>query len=195
MVLPSRIGWTGSLRQGNTIMTVFETERLALRYLRRDDLEDFLELVSDPEIIRYMDDGQPLTREQTERWIEVSLANYEARGYGCFGVTMHDEDRMVGFAGFARPSDRPGVTEIIYALPPALWGKGYATEVARGLISFGLGRAGLERIEATVDPANEPSARVLIKAGMVYDGRRAGEDGSETDFFSIERPVDVADPR
>jgi len=172
---------------------VIETERLALRYLRPEDLDDFHSLTSDPEINRYMDDGQPLSREMTERWIEVSLANYEVRGYGCFGVTMRGDDRadrMVGFAGFARPSDRPGITEIIYALPRPLWGQGYATEIARGLIQFGLERSGLERIEATVDPANEPSKRVLVKAGMVYDGRQTDEDGSETDFFSIERSTE-----
>ncbi len=168
-------------------MIVIETERLALRYLRPEDLDDFHALTSDPEINRYMDDGQPLSREMTLRWIEVSLANYEARGYGCFAVTMRGEDRMIGFAGFARPGDRPGVTEIIYALPKPLWGQGYATEIARGLIRFGFERGGLERIEATVDPANEPSKRVLLKAGMVSDGRRADEDGSETDYFSVER--------
>ena len=173
---------------------MIETERLALRYLRPDDLDDFAALTSDPEINRYMGDGQPLSREQTERWIEVSLENYEARGYGCFAVMMRGNDRMVAFAGFARPPDRPGVTEIIYALPPALWGRGYATEIARGLIEFGLGRAGLTRIEATVDPANEPSKRVLLKAGMVYDGRHEGEDGEEVDVISVERAVRGGDP-
>ncbi len=169
-------------------MIVIETERLAMRYLRPDDLDDFAALTCDPEINLYMDDGQPLSRERTERWIEVSIENYAARGYGCFAVTPLGEDRMIGFAGFARTSDRPGVTEIIYALPSALWGKGYGTEIARGLIEFGLGRAGLTRIEATVDPANEPSKRVLLKAGMVYDGRRTeAEDESETDVFSVER--------
>ena len=168
-------------------MIVIETERLAMRYLRPDDLDDFHALTSDPEINRYMDDGQPLSRENTARWIEVSLANYEARGYGCFAVTPKGEDRMIGFAGFARPADRPGVTEIIYAFPKILWGQGYATEVARGLIEYGLTRAGLDRLEATVDPANEPSKRVLLKAGMTYDGRRPNDDGTETDYFSVER--------
>lgn len=168
-------------------MIVIKTERLAVRFLRPDDLDDFHALTSDPEINRYMDDGQPLSRESTERWIEISLANYEARGYGCFAVTPKGEDRMIGFAGFARPADRPGITEIIYAFPKVHWGKGYATEVARGLIEYGLTRGGLDRIEATVDPANESSKRVLLKAGMTYDGRRPNDDGTETDVFSVER--------
>lgn len=168
-------------------MTVFETERLVVRYLRPDDLDDFFALCSDPDVVRYMDDGQPLTRERTQEWIKVSLANYEARGYGCFGVTTKGDDRLIGFAGFARPSDRPGITEIIYAFLPAYWGRGFATEIAAGLVGFGFERAGLDRIEATVDPANDPSKRVLEKIGMTYDGRRRDDDGAETDYFAIMR--------
>lgn len=179
---------------GVTNVIVIETERLAMRYLRPDDLDDFHGLTSDPEINRYMDDGQPLSRENTERWIEISLANYEARGYGCFAVTPKGEDRMIGFAGFARPADRPGITEIIYAFSKVHWGKGYATEVARGLIEFGLTRGGLDRIEATVDPANDPSKRVLFKAGMTYDGHRPNDEGTETDFFSVERSTQDTNP-
>ena len=43
----------------------FETERLVVRRLRRDDLDDFARLCGDPEIIRYMDNGEPLSRERT----------------------------------------------------------------------------------------------------------------------------------
>lgn len=175
-------------------MIVIATQRLALRHLRHDDLDDFATLTGDPEIMRSMDDGRPLSREQTERWIAVSIENYAARGYGCFAVTLRGEDRMIGFAGFARPRDRPEVMEIIYALPSALWGRGFATEIARGLLGFGLGQAGLARIEATVDPANEPSKRVLLKAGMTFDGRRTGDDGEEVDYFSVERPTAGGDP-
>jgi len=174
---------------------VIETERLALRYLRPDDLDAFYALGSDPDVYRYMDDGKGLSRELTEKWIEISMANYEDHGYGTFAITLRGEDRMIGFAGLVRPIDRPGITELIYAFPKAHWGKGYATEVARGLIAFGFERAKLDRIEATTYPVNEPSKRVLLKAGMTYDGRRPDEeDGTETDFFSIERPNQDGNP-
>jgi len=34
-------------------------------------------------------------------------------------VTTKGEDRLIGFAGFARPPERPGVVELIYAFAPA----------------------------------------------------------------------------
>ncbi|WP_197746834.1 GNAT family N-acetyltransferase [Mycolicibacterium sarraceniae] len=50
------------------------------------------------------------------------------------------------------------------------WSQGYATEVAELLVQFGLEHLRLRRIEATCDPANQASARVLQKAGLNYEG-------------------------
>jgi ribosomal-protein-alanine N-acetyltransferase len=168
-------------------MTVFETDRLVVRRLRPDDLDDFAALCGDPAVVRYMDDGRPLSREQTQQWIDVSLANYRERGWGCFGVAAKPGDRLIGFAGFARPPERPGVVELIYAFAPDRWGRGYATEVAAAMVAFGFDRGGLTRIEATVDPANDASKRVLTKIGMAYQGRQANDDGTFTDYYAIER--------
>lgn len=168
-------------------MNVFETERLAVRQLRPDDLDDFAALTGDPEVVRYMDEGRPLSRDLTRTWIEVSEANYRTRGYGCFAVTEKPNDRMIGFCGFAFPSDRPGIVEVIYAFAPSCWGRGYATEAVGATVAFGLKACGLDRIEATVDPANEASKRVLGKIGMSYQGRGEYDDGSQTDYYAIER--------
>lgn len=131
--------------------------------------------------------GRPLSRELTRKWIDVSLANDRERGWDCFGVTAKPDDRLIGFAGFARPPARPGVVELIYAFAPERWGRGDATEVAGALVAFGFNRAGLDRIEATLDPANEASARVLTKIGMAYLRRATNDDGSSTDVDAIGR--------
>ncbi len=103
-------------------MKEFETERLVVRRLRPDGLDNFAALTGDPEVVRYMDKGRPLSRDLTRTWIEVSEANYRTRGYGCFAVTEKPDDRMIGFCGVAFPSDRPGIVEVIYALSPSLLG-------------------------------------------------------------------------
>lgn len=172
-------------------MEVFETDRLVVRRLRADDLDDFAALTGDPEVMRYVDGGQPLSRDRTKTWIEVSAANYRARGYGCFAVTAKPGGGMIGFCGFARPPDRPGIVELIYAFAPPHWGRGYATEAARATVAFGFDACGMTRIEATVDPANDASKRVLEKVGMAYDGRRQDDDGAFTDYYAIERARDA----
>lgn len=170
-----------------------ETDRLIARRLGLGDLDDLAALCGDPDVVRFMDDGQPLSRDRTREWIEVSLANYRERGWGCFAVAVKPQDGMIGFAGFARPPERPGIVELIYAFGTDHWGRGYATEIAGAMAAFGLERCGLNRIEATVDPANEASQRVLKKIGMVYEGRRADDEGTLIDHYAIERvgPTDA----
>jgi ribosomal-protein-alanine N-acetyltransferase len=51
-----------------------------------------------------------------------------------------------------------------------LGGKGYATEASRAVIDYGFNIMNLNRIEATVDPENVSSVRVLEKLGMQYEG-------------------------
>lgn len=167
-------------------MRVFTTERLTVRRLRPDDLDDFHAICGDPVAMHYMGDGQPLTREVTETWINVSLTNYAERGWGCFAVTPRESDRLIGFCGFARPPERPGIVELIYAFRPEHWGKGYATEAAGAMLEFGFRECGLTRIEATVDPPNLASKRVLEKIGMTHE--RTGREGDiEVDYYAIER--------
>lgn len=134
-----------------------------------------------------MDKGRPLSRDLTRTWIEVSEANYRTRGYGCFAVTEKPDDRMIGFCGVAFPSDRPGIVEVIYAFAPSCWGRSYATEAVRATVAFGLEACGLDRIEATVDPATEVSKRLLEKVGMSYQGRGENADVSLPDYYAIER--------
>jgi RimJ/RimL family protein N-acetyltransferase len=169
---------------------IAQTDRLVIRRLRPEDFDDFHALCGDPVAMRYMGDGQPLTAEQTRKWIEVSLANYAERGWGCFGVTMRnsDRDRLIGFCGFARPADRPGIIELIYAFLPEQWGNGFATEAARAVIAFGFQQAGMARIEATVNTENDASKRVLEKVGMVFEKRVTEEDGEVVEYFAISAP-------
>ncbi len=169
-------------------MIVATTDRLIVRRLRRDDLDEFAAIAGNPQTAEMMDNGEPLSREQTGRWIEVSLENYEIRGWGCFAITTKESDHLIGFGGFARPPDRPGIVELIYAFPPEHWGRGYATEVARAIVQAGFNDFGMTRIEATIDPRNSASRRVLEKIGMTPAGT-LDEDGVEIEIYAIEKPA------
>ncbi|MGH2550743.1 MAG: GNAT family N-acetyltransferase [Thermomicrobiales bacterium] len=168
-------------------MIAVQTDRLIVRRLRQNDLDDFAYLTSHPDVFRYMDDGSPLTREQTQQWLDISLENYEIRGWGCFGITLVGDDRLIGFGGFARPSYRPGIIEIIYAIDPNHWGHGYATEAAAAIVGFGFEHCGMTRIEATVSPLNPASKHVLEKIGMTHIGQFQDGDDEPSDLYAIEK--------
>ncbi len=53
-----------------------------------------------------------------------------------------------------------------YVLAPDVWGRGLATDLARGLLTAAFDVLGLRRVTAGCYADNHASARVLEKAGM-----------------------------
>ena len=85
--------------------------------------------------------------------------------------------RPVGDAGLAVLEDT-GKTQVGYKLARAYWGRGFATEAATALATFGFTQLELPRIVALIHPANVPSTRVADKMGFRYcrtDSRRGFE--------------------
>ncbi len=54
---------------------VCETERLILRHLEWDDLDALAAMLADPEVMRYIGNGSPKTRQQTERLLRHWIAD------------------------------------------------------------------------------------------------------------------------
>lgn len=169
-------------------MNVIETERLTIRELRADDLDSLYEVCCDPEVMKYVGDGEPLSREQVRRWIEKSRENYAAHGFGCFALVEKEGGRLIGYCGLVSPED--GEAEIIYALEKRRWGCGLAGEAARAVLDFGLRRCGLRRVVATIDPDNRASLRIAEGLGMRFRESRLDEHGLPEHLYSVESSTD-----
>ena len=170
-------------------MKVLETQHLIVRHLRVDDLADLLEVCGDPDVMLYMGDGRPLSREQTEKWIEKSQVNYRQHGFGCFAVVARESHKFVGFCGLVNPSfGKVPEAEIIYALKKEHWGQGLAREVAGAMIEFGFGQCHLQRIVATIAPENSASVRIVERLGLKCQGDRTDEHGLPEVVYAIENP-------
>jgi len=170
-------------------ITCYETARLRVRHFTARDLDALAALCADTEAMRFMGDGDTLTREQCARWIEVSEGKYRDRGYGTSAVVEKETGAFVGFCGVVRPPEQD-FDEIIYALARAHWGKGYATEAARAMLDYVFAVSELDAIYATIHPDNAVSGRVAVKIGMTFleDRQFEGEDGV-TKVYVIRRPA------
>ncbi len=162
--------------------TIFESERLRCRRWVAEDFEPLLTVYSDREAMRWVGDGQPISRSECEEWFKVTEANYAKRGYGMFALIDTDSCAVVGFAGLVHPGGQ-SEPEIKYALLRSHWGLGLATEAVRQLLAYGASVHGLSRIIATVAQGNLASQRVLSKADMTLAGERQHDDGTNTLVF------------
>ena len=158
---------------------LFRTERLTVRRLAAGDVEDLLAVYGDREVVRWVDDGEPLTRADAERWVEVTDRNFARRGRGMAALVLTATGEVVGFCGIVRPGDQEE-DEVKYALRRDRWGQGLATEVVEAMLDHAERRFGLGRIIATVAAENRASLRVLEKVGMRPLGERLEDDGSVT---------------
>jgi ribosomal-protein-alanine N-acetyltransferase len=92
-------------------------------------------------------------------------------GYS-FLVFRRSDRELVG--GVSLSNIRRGVSQsgsIGYWLGEAYARQGYMTAAVGAVKALGLGRLGLHRLEAACLPENEPSQRLLLRAGFVQEGR------------------------
>jgi RimJ/RimL family protein N-acetyltransferase len=162
-----------------------ETERLLLRKITPDDLDEFAHRIfADPEVIRYMPKRDLTPRERAERALNVSNQNWLAHGYGAWLVTDKVDGQLIGACDF--DTEVMSDVELGYTLAKAYWGKGIATEVARAAVRFGFENLKLERIVAVVVPENKASWRVLERIGFIYE-KKAHYYGFDVVYYVIKR--------
>ena len=152
-------------------MKVFlETERMVLRQFERDDLDLVVELDGDPEVMRYINNGQPVDLAEVTENLEWWLRYYERdNGYGFWAAIEKATGRFLGWFHF-RPHEGAGPLEpeLGYRLRRDAWGQGYASEGSRALIDKGFTEFGVERVNAETMAVNVGSRRVMEKAGLRY---------------------------
>lgn len=146
--------------------TAPETERMQLRMFAPDDLDALALIFSNPEVMRYLGDGQPLPRAEAERALLSIIKHWESNGFGRWAVVHKEDNRLIGYCGIR---SLYGVAELVYLLDQPYWGAGLATELAQACLRFGFFEQNFDPILAVVKPPNIASRHVLEKIGMRFD--------------------------
>jgi ribosomal-protein-alanine N-acetyltransferase len=163
-------------------LPLFSTTRLLCRRWVLEDFDALYQVYSDPEVMRWVGNGEPLTQSACHQWFKVTEANYAKRGYGMFALEDTESGLVVGFCGLVHPGGQPE-PEVKYAFLRSCWRKGYASESVPALLAYGAANHGLLHIIGTVAPDNLASQRVLVRSGMRLTCQRQNEDGSLTDVY------------
>jgi RimJ/RimL family protein N-acetyltransferase len=145
---------------------------------------------ADPRVMEYF--PVLLSREASDALAERIEAHFDRHGYGLWAVEIVDVAPFAGFVGLAIPSFQapfmPAV-EIGWRLAAEHWGRGYATEAARAVLSFGFEQAGLPEIVSFTVPANVRSRRVMERIGMTHDPSDDFDHPALPEWHSFRRHV------
>ncbi len=167
------------------VVILFETPRLVVRHFVAEDAEALFAIYGNPVVTKWVDDGTPLTYDLCVKWIEVSLHNYQSKGFGASAVVEKSSGQMIGCCGIVYAPDH-NEPEIIYGFELRWWGRGYASEVVPPMLNYGLKEYKLARILATIYAENKVSQHIVEKAGMVLEREEHEPDGHVTLVYTIE---------
>ena len=150
------------------------TARLTLRPFTPSDADDLYAYLSREQVVRY-EPYPPFTREQAaeEAARRASDKNFNA-------VVLKDANRLIGNLYFA-----PGefdTWELGYVFHDQYWGRGYAAEACRALLTERFAEGNVRRVIAMCNPDNAASWRLLERLDM----RREGHLRKNVWFFKDE---------
>ena len=143
---------------------MIRTQRLYIRDFRTEDLNDLHRLLSDCEVMRYLE--PPYSREKTESFLKKA-------GLCASPLIYAVEDSGGGFAGYViyHPYERDSY-EIGWVLCRENWGRGYARELTEALIRYASGKTNSLVIECV--PEQAASIRVALHSGFRFEGQTEG---------------------
>ena len=146
-------------------MITLETPRLRLRMFRRADFDAYADMLADPQVMRYLAQGQPMPRHEAWRNMAAVVGHWHLLGFGPWAVVERASGELVGRIGPFCPAGWPGL-ELIWTIRRQSWGQGYATEGARVALAYVFQQMARDRVISLIRPENAASIRVAEKIGQ-----------------------------
>jgi len=137
---------------------IFETERLLVRKLVMEDLDDFHKMQSNPKVMQYADgEVKTLVAHKTELKELIDKYDLKDNIFWIYTIERKSDKTFVGTVALVKDSEDD---EIGYRFLEKYWGKGYGMEVCEGLVVYAK-KCGLKKLVAYVIDKNVASVKIL----------------------------------
>ncbi|MEN6372459.1 MAG: GNAT family N-acetyltransferase [Armatimonadota bacterium] len=163
-----------------------ETERLILRPLRQSDAPELFPLINDADVAQYMFRvPHPYPEDVLPEWLKKAEAAMKRKEQFEFAIITKETGKPAGVCSLDGISWENENAELGYWLGKPYWGHGIMTEAAKAVVTFGFDILGLERIYASCFEENKASAKVIQKAGLLYEGCSRHGIKKNNEFINI----------
>lgn len=170
-------------------MKVFlETKRLVLKIPELSDLQDWILIIQDLVVMKYI--GNVKTKEEIEAlFFDVVVPYHKKHEIGFCSVFEKETGSFVGQAGLFHIGydDTKTDIEVAYRLFEKFWGKGYATELASALVEWGFANLPVNKLVGFAAEDNAASSQVLKKVGMHFVEKRINDINNEMLYYEVDR--------
>jgi ribosomal-protein-alanine N-acetyltransferase len=148
-----------------------ETSRLILRRVELSDAGAmFRNWAGDPQVTKYLTWQTHTDISVSEGILSDWAASYASENFYNWCIVPKAEDEPIGSIGAPKVSDELKMVQIGYCIGREWWRQGYASEALSELVRFFFEEVGVNRIESRYYPPNVNSGKVMMKAGLVYEG-------------------------
>ena len=158
-------------------MLAIETERLRLSVLRKSEAPRIAGyFIKNREFHRKFAQTHPdsyFTVSEQRKYLAYDCESFLAGSLVPFWITVKGSDEIAGRVSFFNLA-YGGMMSCAtgYHLDKDHTGKGYMTEALEAACSFMFKEYKMHRIEAFILPENEPSIKLILRAGFTGEGRR-----------------------
>ena len=162
---------------------MLSSERLQLIPFTESDIDLLHDLFTDAYIRKYLWDDQIVPREETVNIIQQNQISMQHRGWGLWGLQLHGDERIIGFAGLWIFFDEQQ-PQLLYALLREATGQGYGTEAAYCVARYAFDQLGFSYLDAAMDRWHRSSRRLVRRLGMKRL-KKMRIDGKPTLFYRV----------
>ena len=145
------------------------TDKLILRRITIEDAQDFFEIRSNLELMSALDKEPFKNLEELLSFFEQIEAGINSNKSIAWAVCLKDDNRMIGHVGYHKIDFVNHRAEIGYALLPKFQNKGLCSEALKAILDVAFNQFNFHSLEADVNPANNPSIKLITKMGFVKE--------------------------
>ena len=146
-----------------------ETERLLLRRVDSNDIQEIFALRSNPETMKYIPRPLVKTDEDALEHIAMIDSKIDSNEGINWAITLKGNPKLIGVIGHYRIKPENYRAELGYMLLPEYHGQGIVSEAVKEAVKYGFQVMKLNSLEAIIDPDNHASAKVLEKNGFIKE--------------------------
>lgn len=146
--------------------------KVRLRALEKEDVNNCVRWLNDPEVIKFLYMNSPLSRAAEEKWIENQLAQPPSNGQ-VFAIEALEGDHWVyiGNTGLDKVEPVNAQSEFgIFIGEKTYWNKGYGKEATLLILKHGFEDLNLNRIYLYVFEDNSRAIAAYKAVGFVQEG-------------------------
>lgn len=152
-----------------TPFPVLESNRLLLRAVTNEDVNEVLALRGNPKTMKYIPRPLLSSKAMASEHIEMIIQKINKNEAINWAITLKGNPKLIGIIGHYRIQTENHRSEIGYMLLPDFQNQGIASEAINIVLEYGFNQLKLHSVEAVIDPENNISEKVLEKNGFIKE--------------------------